>query len=108
SPNPKMPPVISDQPIFALSLKTFGLGGVAPNPPILNTGVPNDTFEKNNSTVSLSGNPQEQLQAAYQQAEAARNNYLLLANQINSQAYQNQLSNNAPQGGGVGQAPAGF
>jgi hypothetical protein len=110
SPNAGNPPVLSDMPVLTLSLKTFGLGG-APNPPstpIFNTGVNNDVFQKN--AIAMGGNLQQQLQAAYQDAERSRNNYLQLANLINSQAYQNQLSNNnlvAPPGGGAGQ-PNGF
>jgi chemotaxis protein histidine kinase CheA len=99
--------VVSDQPILALSLKTFGLGG-APNAPALNTGVTNDAFQKSAAPApAAGGSPQQQLQAAYAEAEKARNAYLQLANQLNSAAYQNQISNAASQGGGAG-LPAGF
>lgn len=110
------PQPVSRQPILALSLETFGLGAPvnAQNSQNANAApASGDTFQRAQQQptatipINPAASPQEQLQAAYLNAERARNEYLQLANQLNAQAYQSQASNSAALPGGS-VAPNGF
>ena len=112
---PTLPQVVSRQPIFALSLETFGLGGVGQqtNSQGLHSGASFDTFQRGQSPAGIPFNaanpadPKDQLQSAYITAENARNTYLQLANQLNTQAYQAQAAPNAPLSTGGALPPSG-
>lgn len=83
------------------------------NAPSFNTGVAADTFQK--ASVNPNASPQDQLQQAYLNATGAReaalnslNEYVNLANQINSTAFAAQQQQPFAPAPGGSPAPAGF
>lgn len=137
SPSPMLPSPVSRQPVAALVMETYpttnlnaNLGAMLPDafqrsqqaglaPGFNNAGFPAQQFPGASSfPVNPGMAPQQQLQAAYNdalqaraQAEYARNSYLGLANNLNGQAYQNQmaqLNQNPYAAPGVAGYPAGF
>lgn len=95
-----LPPTSSAVNIQIIEPKNFSNGAVDPGS--ISTGAPQQQqaqagYNPANPYGGQGGNPQQQLQDAYQSAlnarnaaEQARNSYLNLANQLNGQSYQQQ------------------